>query len=59
MNGWYPPERQGFALGIYGAGNVGQSVAAFAAPFIAKAYGVKWGFWTFGIALAVWLVFQE
>ncbi|MEO8735144.1 MAG: MFS transporter [Edaphobacter sp.] len=57
VNGWYPPERQGFALGIYGAGNVGQSVAAFAAPFIAKAYGVKWGFWTFGIALTLWLAF--
>lgn len=56
VSGWYPPERQGFALGIYGAGNVGQSVAAFAAPFIAKAYGVKWGFWTFGIALSIWLI---
>jgi len=52
----YPPTRQGFALGVYGAGNVGQSVAAFAAPFIAKAYGVKWGFWTFGIALTIWLL---
>lgn len=41
VSGWYPPERQGFALGIYGAGNVGQSVAAFSAPFLAKAYGVK------------------
>jgi NNP family nitrate/nitrite transporter-like MFS transporter len=56
VNGWFPPARQGFALGVYGAGNVGQSVAAFAAPFIAKAYGVKWGFWTFGIALIIWLV---
>jgi NNP family nitrate/nitrite transporter-like MFS transporter len=56
VNGWFPPARQGFALGVYGAGNVGQSVAAFAAPFIAKAYGVKWGFWTFGIALTIWLV---
>lgn len=57
VNGWYPPEKQGFALGVYGAGNVGQSVAAFAAPFIAKAYGVKWGFWTFGVALTLWLAF--
>lgn len=56
VSGWYPPERQGFALGIYGAGNVGQSVAAFSAPFIAKAYGVKWGFWSFGIALFIWLL---
>jgi NNP family nitrate/nitrite transporter-like MFS transporter len=57
VNGWYPPARQGFALGVYGAGNVGQSVAAFAAPFIAKAYGIKWGFWTFGVALTIWLLF--
>jgi len=57
VNGWYPPEKQGFALGVYGAGNVGQSVAAFAAPFIAKEYGIKWGFWTFGIALSLWLIF--
>jgi NNP family nitrate/nitrite transporter-like MFS transporter len=25
VHGWYPPERQGFALGVYGAGNIGQS----------------------------------
>lgn len=56
VNGWYPAERQGFALGVYGAGNVGQSVAAFSAPFIAKAYGAKWGFWTFGVALTLWLL---
>ena len=56
VNGWYPPERQGFALGVYGAGNIGQSVAAFSAPFIARAYGVRWGFWTFGIGLSAWLV---
>src|SRR5215471_512343 len=28
VSGWYAAERQGFALGIYGAGNVGQSLAA-------------------------------
>jgi NNP family nitrate/nitrite transporter-like MFS transporter len=56
VSGWYPPERQGFALGVYGAGNIGQSVAAFGAPFIARAYGVRWGFWTFGIGLSAWLL---
>ena len=24
VSGWYPPEKQGTALGVYGAGNVGQ-----------------------------------
>lgn len=56
VSGWYPPERQGMALGVYGAGNIGQSLAAFGSPLIAGAIGFKWGFWTFGIVLLVWLV---
>ncbi len=52
---WYPPQKQGTALGIYGAGNIGQSLAAFGAPFIARAFGVPWGFWTFAILAAAWL----
>lgn len=55
VSGWYAAERQGFALGVYGAGNIGQSLAAFGSPLIAAAAGVKWGFWTFGILLTVWL----
>lgn len=27
VNGWYSAQRQGFALGVYGAGNIGQSLA--------------------------------
>lgn len=54
---WYPPERQGAALGIYGAGNAGQSLAAFGAPLLAGSLGYAWGFWTFGILLALWLAF--
>ncbi|HSP15356.1 MAG TPA: MFS transporter [Thermoanaerobaculia bacterium] len=53
---WYPPETQGKALGIYGAGNIGQSMAAFGAPFIAKALGFSWGFWFFAALTFVWLV---
>ena len=56
VNGWYPPERQGFALGVYGAGNIGQSLAAYGSPVLAAAVGFKWGFWTFGVLLAMWLV---
>jgi len=36
---WYPKERQGTALGIFGAGNVGAAVTKFAAPAIMVAYG--------------------
>src|SRR5262245_3849991 len=35
VSAWYPPERQGAAIGVYGAGNVGQSLAAFGSPVIA------------------------
>ncbi|MDZ5649849.1 MFS transporter [Nitrospirillum sp. BR 11828] len=36
---WFPPERQGTALGIFGAGNVGAAVTKFLAPFVLVAYG--------------------
>jgi NNP family nitrate/nitrite transporter-like MFS transporter len=53
---WYPPNKQGSALGIYGAGNAGQSIAAFGAPMIAASFGFAWGFWTFGALAVIWLV---
>jgi NNP family nitrate/nitrite transporter-like MFS transporter len=56
VSGWYPPAKQGTALGIYGAGNIGQSLAAFGSPLLAGALGFKWGFWTFGLLLLAWLV---
>ena len=36
---WYPKEKQGTALGIFGAGNVGAAVTKFVAPFVMVAYG--------------------
>lgn len=36
---WYPPEHQGLALGIAGAGNSGTALAALFAPALAKALG--------------------
>jgi NNP family nitrate/nitrite transporter-like MFS transporter len=56
VSGWYPPARQGMALGVYGAGNIGQSLAAFGAPVVAGALGVAWGFWTFALLTLAWLV---
>lgn len=38
---WYEPSRQGTALGIFGAGNVGAAVTKFLAPFIMVAWGWK------------------
>ena len=40
VNRWYPPERQGVALGIYGAGTGGTVVAGLVAPRIADAWGL-------------------
>ncbi|HSM11648.1 MAG TPA: nitrate/nitrite transporter [Lysobacter sp.] len=36
---WFPRERQGTALGIFGAGNVGAAVTKLGAPLIMVAYG--------------------
>ena len=45
---WYPPQYQGLALGIAGAGNVGTALATFFGPWVASLLG-----WhaAFGIAL--------
>jgi NNP family nitrate/nitrite transporter-like MFS transporter len=56
VSGWYPPERQGTALGLYGAGTGGQSLAAFGAPLLVGALGsMAWGFWAFALLALVWL----
>ena len=39
---WYPPEHQGLAMGIAGAGNSGTVLSALFAPRIAKAHGGDW-----------------
>jgi NNP family nitrate/nitrite transporter-like MFS transporter len=36
---WYPKERQGFAVGVYGVGNVGTAVTFFSAPAIVDHWG--------------------
>jgi NNP family nitrate/nitrite transporter-like MFS transporter len=51
---WFPAEQQGTALGIYGMGNIGQSIAVFGAPVLFATTG-DWRvpFWVFGIAAGV------
>ncbi|WP_108663872.1 nitrate/nitrite transporter [Acuticoccus kandeliae] len=50
---WYEAGRQGTALGIFGAGNVGAAVTKFVAPFVMVAFG--WHgvayVWAAGLAL--------
>ncbi|KPW28094.1 Nitrate transporter [Pseudomonas syringae pv. apii] len=45
---WYPPQHQGKAMGIAGAGNSGTVLAALIAPVLAASFG--WGN-VFGLAL--------
>ena len=45
---WYPPEQQGLAMGIAGAGNSGTVLASLFAPRLAQAFGWQA---VFGLAL--------
>ncbi|HKD79916.1 MAG TPA: nitrate/nitrite transporter [Candidatus Angelobacter sp.] len=56
VSGWYPPAKQGIALGVYGAGNIGQSLAAFGAPVLYPLVGLRNTFWIFAGVLALWAV---
>jgi len=52
---WFTPEQQGTALGVYGMGNIGQSIAVFGAPVLAIALG-SWRpvFFIFAAVSIVW-----
>lgn len=55
---WFLPEQQGLALGIFGAGNIGQSIAVFFGPRLAHVLPWEAVFWIFGGASLLWaLVF--
>ena len=52
VNAWFPPERRGFALGIYGMGNIGTAVSGFVSPRVASAIGRPWAFLIVAVGLA-------
>ncbi|HEY0525178.1 MAG TPA: nitrate/nitrite transporter [Stellaceae bacterium] len=54
---WYPPEHQGTALGIAGAGNSGTVLAALFGPSLAAAFGWQNVFGLAAIPLAITLAF--
>jgi NNP family nitrate/nitrite transporter-like MFS transporter len=54
VSGWFPPHQQGTTLGIYGAGNIGQSVAVFGGPVIAKAIGIPMTFIVYALVAVAW-----
>ena len=51
---WTAPARQGTALGIYGLGTMGQSVAVFAGPVVAARWGWQTAFYATSGLLLVW-----
>jgi len=60
---WYPRDRQGFALGVFGAGNVGASVTKFIGPALITstagatyAFGVQGGWRLIPALYAILLV---
>lgn len=53
---WYPPQKQGTALGIYGLGNIGQSAVVFLGPVLAMAFGWQKVFRGLSVLLVAWAV---
>jgi NNP family nitrate/nitrite transporter-like MFS transporter len=53
VNGWYPPKRQGYALGVYGMGMGGTTLAGLTAPRISKHWGLAAPFWVSAVLVAV------
>ena len=61
---WYGPGKQGIALGIFGAGNVGAAVTKFLAPTVQVAYGWQTvaQLWSIGLAITAvlfWFLTDE
>jgi NNP family nitrate/nitrite transporter-like MFS transporter len=61
---WYDAGKQGTALGIFGAGNVGAAVTKFVAPFVMVAYGWKavadvWAIALVVIAVVFWFTTKD
>ena len=53
---WYPPQKQGTALGVYGLGNIGQSAVVFFGPVLAATFGWQAIFRAIAVLLVIWAV---
>jgi MFS transporter, NNP family, nitrate/nitrite transporter len=61
---WFPPARQGMALGIYGLGTMGTAISTWTSTPIASAFGWPFAFWALVPALAavgcvMWIVGRD
>jgi NNP family nitrate/nitrite transporter-like MFS transporter len=53
VSSWSPKRRQGTALGIFGAGNVGTAITTFGLPLLVVAWGWRFGFRTYAAGMAL------
>jgi nitrate/nitrite transporter NarK len=51
---WFPPQKQGTALGVYGLGNIGHSAAVFLGPVAAAYAGRDSVFYGTAVICAIW-----
>jgi NNP family nitrate/nitrite transporter-like MFS transporter len=56
VNAWFPPERRGFALGVFGAGMGGTAISALTTVKLVKGMGEQAPFLLTAVALAVYAV---
>jgi NNP family nitrate/nitrite transporter-like MFS transporter len=54
VSGWFPPQRRGFALGVFGAGMGGTAISALTTVKLAKAHGLSSPFLITAVALALY-----
>jgi len=64
VNGWFPPERRGFALGLFGTGMGGTAISALTTVRLVDAREMAFPFVLTAIVLAIytvaaWLVLRE
>jgi NNP family nitrate/nitrite transporter-like MFS transporter len=61
--GWFEPQRQGFALGVYGVGNIGTAIAAFSIPALRDASSQALAGIVFAVVIVayalIWLALAE
>ncbi|MGN6330044.1 MAG: MFS transporter [Motilibacteraceae bacterium] len=54
VNAWFPPERRGFAIGVFGAGMGGTAISALTTVKLVKAHGIQTPFVITAIALSIY-----
>jgi NNP family nitrate/nitrite transporter-like MFS transporter len=56
VSGWFPPERRGLAIGVFGAGMGGTAISALTTVKLIKAHGLATPFIVTAIVLALYAV---